>query len=54
LVTDPEGALKGKFLVYEMPATFVVDRQGVIRYQVTGFSGADQEAAMRAAIEKLL
>ncbi len=54
IVADPEGRVKGTFLVYEMPATFLVDRQGVIRYQVTGFSGPDQEVEMRAAIEKLL
>ena len=54
IVTDPEALLKGKFLVYEMPATFIVDNEGVVRYSSTGFSGEDQEAELRAAIEKLL
>jgi peroxiredoxin len=54
IVTDVEARLKGKFLVYEMPATFLVDRQGVIRYSATGFSGQDQEAELRKAIEGLL
>ena len=54
VLTDPEARLKGKFLVYEMPATFLVDREGVIRFSSTGFSGDDQEAELRSAIEKLL
>jgi len=53
LVVDPEARLKGKFIVYEMPATFLVDKQGVIRYRVTGFRGADQETEMRGEIETL-
>ncbi len=54
IVTDPEALLKGKFLVYEMPATFIVDNEGVVRYSSTGFSGEDQENELRAAIEKML
>jgi peroxiredoxin len=54
IVTDPDARLKGKFIVYEMPATFLVDREGIVRYRVTGFSGDDQEREMRAEVEKLL
>jgi len=54
VITDTDARLKGKFIVYEMPATFLIDRQGVIRYRATGFSGAEQEAELRSEIEKLL
>jgi len=54
VIADPDARLKGKFIVYEMPATFLVDHDGVVRYRVTGFSGDDQEKEMRGEIEKLL
>jgi peroxiredoxin len=54
VLTDPESQTGGQFLVYTMPATFLVDRQGVVRYQFLGFAGAEQEVELRNAIEDLL
>jgi protein-disulfide isomerase/uncharacterized membrane protein/peroxiredoxin len=54
VLTDPENRVKGDYLVYTMPATFLVDREGVIRRQFFGFAGPEQEAEFREAIEELL
>jgi protein-disulfide isomerase/peroxiredoxin len=54
VLTDPENRVKGDYLVYTMPATFLVDRDGIIRHQFVGFTGADQEAEFRRVIEEML
>jgi DsbE subfamily thiol:disulfide oxidoreductase len=54
IVADPESELMGKFGVYSMPATFIVDRQGVIRYYDTGFKPEEQLQKLRDGITKLL
>jgi protein-disulfide isomerase/uncharacterized membrane protein/peroxiredoxin len=54
VIPDPQAVLKGKYLVHSMPATFLVDGDGVIRYQSTGFDPAEDEPRLRAAIETLL
>lgn len=54
VITDPQAVLKGKYLVHSMPATFLVDSDGVIRFQSTGFDPAKDEPKLRAAIETLL
>jgi peroxiredoxin len=37
-----------------MPATFIIDRQGVIRYYDTGFKPEEQLQKLRDGIAKLL
>ncbi|MBC8292178.1 MAG: thioredoxin domain-containing protein [Proteobacteria bacterium] len=54
VITDPQAVLKGKYLVHSMPATFLVDGDGMIRYQSTGFDPGVDEHRLRAAIEALL
>ncbi|MFQ5479028.1 MAG: redoxin family protein [Candidatus Binatia bacterium] len=54
VASDPQAIMKGKFLVHQMPATFLVDGEGIIRYTATGFNGEEQESRLREAIEKLL
>ncbi len=54
IATDPDSKLMGLFGVYSMPATFIVDRQGVIRFMDTGFKPEEQAARLRQTIEDLL
>jgi protein-disulfide isomerase/peroxiredoxin/uncharacterized membrane protein len=54
ILPDPESILKGKFGVHSMPATFIVDRQGVIRYADIGFKPEEQAEKLKKAIEELL
>jgi protein-disulfide isomerase/uncharacterized membrane protein len=54
IVTDEESELMGRFNVYSMPATFIVDRQGVVRYYDTGFKPEEQLEKLRNAITSLL
>lgn len=54
IVTDPDSILMGTFGVHSMPATFLVDRQGVIRYYDTGFKPEEQALPLKQAIERLL
>lgn len=39
--SDPEGRLPGKFGVDTMPTSYLIDREGVIRYVHRGFSRGD-------------
>jgi protein-disulfide isomerase/uncharacterized membrane protein len=54
IVEDPESELMGRFGVYSMPATFLVDRQGVVKFMDTGFKPEEQAAKLRSAIQGLL
>lgn len=54
IVTDEESELMGLFGVYSMPATYIVDRQGVVRYKDTGFKPEEQANKLRSAIQRLL
>jgi peroxiredoxin len=47
VVLDDEHALAGRFRVTDIPATFVVDAQGVIRWQGDGEEGEDLGAIVR-------
>lgn len=46
VVHDPGGAIAGRFRVTEIPATFVIDRQGVVRW-IAG-AGMPDDALERA------
>ena len=54
IVSDPESELMGQFNVYSMPATFIIDRQGVVRYYSTGFKPEEQLEPLRNAITSQL
>ncbi|MBI5607956.1 MAG: redoxin family protein [Deltaproteobacteria bacterium] len=54
IIADAENELMGKFNVYSMPATFLVDRQGVVRFYDTGFKPEEQLQKLRDAIASLL
>ena len=54
VIADPESELMGKFNVYSMPATFIVDRKGVIQFYDTGFKPEEQLQKLRDAITKQL
>lgn len=54
IINDPESELMGKFNVYSMPATFIVDRKGVIQFYDTGFKPEEQLQKLRDAITKQL
>ncbi|MFZ4578410.1 MAG: redoxin domain-containing protein [Myxococcota bacterium] len=54
IVADEESELMGLFDVYSMPATFIVDRQGVIRFKDTGFKPEEQLAKLRDIVSGLL
>jgi protein-disulfide isomerase/peroxiredoxin/uncharacterized membrane protein len=54
VIGDEESDLMGKFGVYSMPATFIVDRQGVIRHYDTGFKPEEQLEKLRNAVKSVL
>ncbi len=54
IVQDEESELMGQFGVYSMPATFIVDRQGVVKFMDTGFKPEEQLEKLRSAIKGLL
>ena len=54
IVADTKSKASGVFGVHSMPATFLVDRKGVIRYLHTGFKPEEDAAPLKRAIEKLL
>ena len=54
VIADAENELMGKFNVYSMPATFLIDRQGVVRFYDTGFKPEEQLQKLRDAIASLL
>jgi peroxiredoxin len=50
---DPEGACPRRFGVPGMPATYLIDRRGVIRHEFIGFR-ADHSERVRRRVEELL
>lgn len=54
MITDPDSVLMGRFMVYSMPATFIIDKQGVVQYATTGFKPEEDAANLEAAIKRLL
>ena len=54
IVADEESELMGRFNVYSMPATFLIDRQGIVRFMDTGFKPEEQLEKLRSAIAGLL
>jgi len=51
--TDPEGRLPESYQVKKMPTSFVIDRDGVIRYVHPGFRPSDIDE-IRAQIRRLV
>ncbi len=54
VIADAESELMGQFNVYSMPATFIIDRQGVVRFMDTGFKPEEQLEKLRSAVKGLL
>ena len=52
-VSDPRGKLPRKYGLETMPTSYLIDRDGVIRYVHTGFRKGDVNE-IRAQITKLL
>jgi thiol-disulfide isomerase/thioredoxin len=53
IVLDPEGALRGRLRVVDLPGAFVVDRAGRVRVFRQGGDASDRRA-LREAVEALL
>jgi thiol-disulfide isomerase/thioredoxin len=51
---DRDQILVGRVQIPTMPTSYLIDRQGRMRYLHPGFHGADTEAALRREIETLL
>lgn len=43
VVSDPKAQIAGKYKLEGMPSTFLIDRQGHIRYRYTGFHPSKKE-----------
>ena len=54
VATDPDNVLMGTWQVYSMPATFLIDRQGVVKYYTTGFKPEEDAPRLKSRIEQLL
>lgn len=54
IIEDAESELMGQFNVYSMPATFIIDKQGVVRFTDTGFKPEEQLEKLRAAVKSVL
>ena len=54
VIEDQESELMGKFNVYSMPATFIIDKDGVIRFMDTGFKPEEQLEKLRNAVKSVL
>ncbi len=52
-VSDPKGAIPERFSVETMPTSFLIDRNGVVRYVHKGFRRGDEEK-LRSHIESLV
>jgi peroxiredoxin len=48
VVHDPEHALAGRYRVLELPATFVIDRRGVVRWR----GAVEREDQIRAVVDR--
>jgi thiol-disulfide isomerase/thioredoxin len=51
---DRDQKLVGAVRVPTMPTSYLIDRQGRVRYMHAGFHGSETESAMRKEIESLL
>ncbi len=54
VISDAESELMGQFNVYSMPATFIIDRQGIVRFMDTGFKPEEQLEKLRSAVKSQL
>ena len=54
VVTDPDNVLMGTWQVYSMPATFLIDRKGVVKFYSTGFKPEEDAPRLKSRIEQLL
>ena len=54
IVTDPDNVLMGTWQVYSMPATFLVDSAGVVKFYSTGFKPEEDAPRLKSRIETLL
>ena len=54
VISDAESELMGQFNVYSMPATFIIDRQGIVRFMDTGFKPEEQLEKLRNAVKSQL
>ena len=54
VATDPDNVLMGTWQVYSMPATFLIDRQGVVKFFSTGFKPEEDAPRLKSRIEQLL
>ena len=54
IVTDEKSELMGLYGVYSMPATFIADKSGIIRYKSDEFAFEVQLPKMREAVEELI
>jgi len=50
---DPDNVVMGKFSVDAMPASFLIDKKGVVRFRHVGFK-PEEVPGIVAEIEKLL
>jgi thiol-disulfide isomerase/thioredoxin len=53
IVFDPQGTLAEMFKVSGMPASFIIDRQGVVRFKHLGFR-TERQAGLDAELNALL
>jgi protein-disulfide isomerase len=54
IVPDPESVLMGTFNVYSMPATFIVDREGIIRFKGDEFSPEVHLEKLKTTVRELV
>jgi peroxiredoxin len=54
VANDPGGGVSDAYGIYAIPRTFLVDAQNYIRYDHTGWSGADDESELRSQISSVL
>jgi alkyl hydroperoxide reductase subunit AhpC len=50
---DPDERVSAQFLVLGVPATFLIDRQGILRWRKTG-PIAPKDTSLSSAIERAL
>jgi protein-disulfide isomerase len=54
IVPDPESLLMGTYNVYSMPATFIVDREGIIRFKGDEFSPEVHLEKLKTTVRELV
>jgi thiol-disulfide isomerase/thioredoxin len=52
-LTDPKGTIPERFAVETMPTSFLIDRNGVVRYVHKGFRSGDEDE-LRSQIQNLV